>query len=128
MVAGKARFVAEVLLLLAAVAAAAAGAPQPGDADPVAERKPRDVGPCRSDLADDLMAEDKGQGGVGELAVDDVQVGAAHAARVHADQQLLVAWHWHRQRLQLQRSTGLVQYHSAHRVRHGLKVAQRLKH
>ena len=39
-------------------------------------------------LADDLVAENERQLRVGELAVDDVQVGAADAAGAHAEQHL----------------------------------------
>ena len=40
------------------------------------------------DLGDDLVAEDEGQLRAAELAVDDVQVGAADAAREHAEERL----------------------------------------
>ena len=42
----------------------------------------------RLDLADDLVAEDERQLRARQLAVDDVQVGAADAAREHAEEHL----------------------------------------
>jgi hypothetical protein len=58
---------------------------EPGcaDADPKRERDPF----ARSlDATYDLMPRNDGQLGVGQLAVDDVQVGAADAAGMHAYQ------------------------------------------
>ena len=40
------------------------------------------------DRADDLVAQDEGQLGVGEFAVDHVQVGAAHSAGPDGDENL----------------------------------------
>ena len=71
---------------LAAVAALAAGPAEPRDAEPAAV-----LG-----LADDLVARDERQLRPVELAVDDVQVGAADAARAHAQQHLSIARNGHR--------------------------------
>ena len=79
---------AEVLAARAAVAALAAGPAQPRDPDPVAGREALRPLPRLDHLADDLVAEDQRQLRLGELAVDDVQVGAADAAGDHPDESL----------------------------------------
>jgi len=78
-VAGEARSVAEVLPAAQAVAALAARPAEPRDADAPAGRLVD---------ADDLVAGHERQLRVGQLAVDDVQVGAADPAGADADEQL----------------------------------------
>ena len=90
-IAGELRRVAEVLPAPAAVAAPAAGVAQPGHADAVADPEFFDPRAHRGHGADDLVADDQGQFGLGEFAVDDVQVGAADAAGVDPDEHLLRA-------------------------------------
>ena len=77
-VAGEAGAVAEVLPAARAEAALAARPAEPGHAEPAAV-----LG-----LADDLVAGHERQLRTRELAVDDVQVGAADAAGADAEQQL----------------------------------------
>ena len=84
----EARVVAEVLAAGSAVTAVAVGPPEPGDADAVALREA--LGPLAGLLhrPDDLVTEDERELRIGQLPVDDVQVGAADAAGVHGDEDL----------------------------------------
>ena len=87
-VAGEPGAIAEILASRSAVPALAARPAEPRHADPAAERvAPRPLS-HRLDDADDLMSEDQGQLGVLQLRVDDVEVGAAHAASADAEQEL----------------------------------------
>ena len=113
-VAGEACVGAEVLAARPAEAAGAAGPPQPGNADPRAGVEARDVGAEGDDFAHDLMAEHERELGVGQLAVDDVQVGAAHAARRDPQQHLVRSGNGHRQARFAQRPPRGVEEHRAH--------------
>ena len=88
-VAGEACARTEVLAAGPAEAAGAAGPTQPRDAHPRARRESCDVRAERDDVADDLVAEDERELGIGQLAVGDVQVGAAYAARGDPEQHLV---------------------------------------
>ena len=89
LVAGEAGVRAQVLLARPAVAASAAGPAEPGHADPLARaREPRRPRPRADDVADDLVAGNDRQLRLRQLAVDDVQVGAADGARGDLDQHL----------------------------------------
>ena len=79
MVAREAGPLAEVLATGRAVAAVAVRPPEPGDAEPLAGR---DVG------SDDLVPEHERELRIGELAVEDVQVGTADAAGLDAQEHL----------------------------------------
>jgi hypothetical protein len=81
----KRAFGAQVLAAARAVPARPVGPAQPRHADAIALLQP----PFARFLhgADDLMAEDARRIGDLDLAVEQVKVGAAHRARVDADQQ-----------------------------------------
>ena len=79
---------AEVLLTAAAVLADAVGPVQPGDADPVADAEARAFRSERLDVPDHLVAGHDRQVRQLEVPLDDVQVGAAAAARVDPDAHL----------------------------------------
>ena len=87
-IAGEARRVAEIFASGDAVSALAARPREPRNADALADAEPRDVRAQRGDGAHDFMARDDGGARVRQLAVHDVQVGAADAARVDAHQHL----------------------------------------
>ena len=87
-VAGEARRVAQVLAAGAAVGAGAAGVAEPGDADAPADGERGGAGAAGQHLAHDLVAGDQGQLGMRQLAVDDVQVGAADRAGLDPHQDL----------------------------------------
>ena len=97
-IAGEAGRLAEVLLSPGAEAALAAGVPQPGHAHPLAQtngvprparltsassvessspKSPSACGPILSTTPDDLMAGDDGHFLLRQVALDDVQIGAA---------------------------------------------------
>src|SRR5262249_21742293 len=72
---------AEVLLAAPAVLAGAVRAVQPRHTDPVADRSARAARPERVDASDDLVAGGDRQVGQLEVALDDVEIGAAAPAR-----------------------------------------------
>ena len=101
---GEACPVAEVLPPGRAVAAPAARPAEPRHAEPAAV-----VG-----LAHDLVAGHERQPVRRQLAVDDVQVGSAHAAGMHAQEQLAGGRLRRGHVLELQRLAGRVKHHRAH--------------
>ena len=88
MAAGEARVVAEILLAGMAEAAAAAGAAEPGNADPLADGEAMGAVAHPRHLADDLVPRDHRMAAHRQLAVDEVEVGAADAAGEHPQEQL----------------------------------------
>src|SRR4029453_15296846 len=69
--------VAEVLAAAGAEAAPPAGPAEPGNAHPLAWGEAGDTAAKLQHRPDDLVAEDQRELGLGELAADDMQVGAA---------------------------------------------------
>ncbi len=82
-IAGEERMFAEVLARASAIGASPVGMAEPGHADAEPKRE-RDAFARRLDSAHDLMSRHDRQLGVGEFAVDDVQVGAANPAGLDA--------------------------------------------
>ncbi len=78
---GERRVDAEVLVAAPAEPAPAARVAQPGDADPLADVEPRRSRPASLDGADDLVAGHDPWPVRREVALGEVQVGAADAAR-----------------------------------------------
>jgi hypothetical protein len=91
LVAGEAGVRTEVLAARAAVRASAARPAEPRHAHAVARREALDALALADDGADDLVAEDERQPGVGQLAVGHVQIRAADATGVDPDQHLIGA-------------------------------------
>ena len=88
LVAGEARVIAEVLLATPAIEARAVGPAEPRHADAVADGEAlRALAEARHP-AHDLMPEDEGQFGLRKLAVENVEIGAAHAASRNLDEDL----------------------------------------
>ncbi len=114
-VAGEDRRVAQILLAAPAELTDPARSAQPGNPDPLAERELAHSCAELFDRADDLMSGHERQLGLGELAVDDVQVGPADCARPHREPDLA------RRRLRLgelrepQRLAHPLEDHRAHR-------------
>ncbi len=81
------RLIAQIFLTARAIRADAAGVTEPGDSHTLPERHPFDAGPDCLDPADDLVARDDRQFWVRKLAIDNMQIRAADAARghLHAD-------------------------------------------
>src|SRR5690606_8350290 len=78
-----------VLAPRAAVGAAPAGLAEPGNADALPDREPLHLGPHGHDFAHDLVPRDDGKLPVAQVAVGDVEIGAAHAAGPNPHQDLL---------------------------------------
>jgi len=86
-VAGEDRRVAQVLVRHPAVVAVTARVAEPRHADPAADQRRIDAGSHPLDRADDLVPGDERQPRQWQLAVDDVQVGAADRAGLDAQHQ-----------------------------------------
>src|SRR5262249_38265709 len=90
-IAGEQRRVAEILPALPTIGADSAGVSEPGHANPVAWRKASDIGADRRHPSDDLVPGHDRQLRINELAVNDMQIGAADAASGNLDQDLACA-------------------------------------
>ena len=88
LVAGEACAVAQVLAPGPAKTAYPAAPPQPWHSHPLVRRESLDARAGRYHGADDLVAQHERQLRVRELAVGDMEIGAAHAARLHGEQDL----------------------------------------
>ena len=112
-VAREARQVAEVLRARAAESALAARPREPGDT----HAGTRLEAPAASHhLAHDLVPEDEWELRALELTVDDVQVGAAHAACTNSNERLAGGRLGIGDLRGTERSSGRVEHHRAHRV------------
>jgi hypothetical protein len=87
---------------------------QPGYADAVADFEAFDRSAERADAADDFMAGNYRQFGLGQVAVDDVQVGAANAAGGNTDLDLLRTGFRIGQFHRFQGTAGLFENHRLH--------------
>jgi hypothetical protein len=119
-IAGKARRGAQILAPRLAVAALTTGPAQPWDADALAVRVAIDARTSRGHRADHLVARNDRQGRVGQLAVDDVKIGATDAAGMDPDQHLAGPRLGHRTLPQGQRRPRPFQHHRGHRFGHTL--------
>ena len=88
-IAGEGRVFTEILLAGPAVFADAAGTVQPRNSDAVADAQKAGLAADRFDNPHDLMARDHGRFTRRQLALDDVQVGAADTAGGDADEHLI---------------------------------------
>ena len=111
LIAGEARAVAQVLPPAQAVTTLAVGPAKPGDADALAGGE---AGPAFGHSPDDLVPGDERQLRVGQLAVDDVEIGSADAARVHGDQHLTGLRDGHGELGLPERLPGAVEHHRLH--------------
>ena len=114
LVAGEARLRAEILVAATAEAAVAARPAEPRHADPVALAQGVDVGSRALHRGDDLVPEDERELRRRQLAVDDVQVGAADAARPDPQQHLARRDGGDRQIGRPQGAARRVEHHRAH--------------
>src|SRR5262249_34599105 len=92
LIARKSRPATQVLPAGQAELAGAARIAQPGNADAIARQEVLDACADIDDAADDLVARDDRYGDVGQIAIDDGQVGPADPARRHRKDEL--AWSW----------------------------------
>ncbi len=88
---------------------------QPGNADPLADGEILDPGAEPLDQADHLVAGNDRQPRIGQLAVDDVQIGAADAAGFDANQQPPRPGRRRRPLFEDERRADRMQRHRAHR-------------
>src|SRR5439155_15791789 len=94
-VAREARSLAQVLAPGEAELAHAAGPSQPGDANPVAQPRRGHAFAGFDHLRNDLVAEDEGKFRLGQLTVDDMEIGPADPARMDFQQNLARARRGH---------------------------------
>jgi hypothetical protein len=87
-VAGELRVHAEVLAIGAAKAARLVDPAEPRDADALPDLEPLRPLTESLDRSHDLMTGDERQLGLGQVPIDDVQIGAANPARMHAKEDL----------------------------------------
>ncbi|GFE77468.1 hypothetical protein NTCA1_51170 [Novosphingobium sp. TCA1] len=113
---GELRRITKVFLVAAAIGASAAGVSQPGDADPLSDRKPRNPIAKRIDPADDLMARNDGNMSIGPFPVHDVQVCATDATGEDVHPNLSSARYSIRKFGPHERLTDRIQDHCMHRM------------
>ncbi len=119
MVAGEARLLAQIFPAAQAVGASFAGPSQPRHPDPVALAHALHVFTHGSHGGDDLVSGDQGEPRRRKLAVEDVKVGPADAARMHGEEHFALAGVRHRNAVQLKRRAGMHQPHGRHgAIRH----------
>ncbi len=111
--AGEERRVAEIFAPAPAIGAGSVGVAEPGDADPRAELEV-DAFARRLDPADDLVPRHDRQFGIGQFAIDDMQVGAADAAGFDANENLPRSWLGIGTLLHDKRLAGSPEDHGAH--------------
>jgi len=114
LVAGETRAVAQVLAMAGAEGAVAAGPAQPGASHALAGADVVHAGADVDDPADDLVSGNHRQHRIGQLAVDEVEVGAAHAAGFDPQQDLAGCRPGNRQFARLQRHARALEDHGAH--------------
>ena len=102
---------AQVLLAKLAVTAGPAGLGEPGDADPVTGAKGRDRAAGVDHAPDDFVPGRHRVDGLRQLAVDEMQVGAADAAGAHLDENLVLEERCERRLLTHERPAGRMQPH-----------------
>ncbi len=115
-VAGEERAIAEVFVAARAIGADAAAMAEPRHADALAQAQSHDVAADRIDPADDLVAGDDRHDGIGQLAVDDVQIGPADAAGGDAKADFTGSGKAVRKLRPFESLTELLQHHRMHRI------------
>ena len=113
-VAGEARTVAQILLAAPAIRTFAAGVAEPGNTDPFADRQVHDTGAKRIHPAHHFMTGNDRIGDVGQFTVDDMQVGAAHAAGADPDAHVARPGRRILPRFEPERRSGRRQNHGVH--------------
>ncbi len=113
-VAGEARGIAQVLAARAAIGATATRRAEPRHAHPFADLEAADPGSDGDDVPDDLVAGDDMRLGMRQVAVNDVQIGAADAARCDPDQDLPALWRTNGALHPLERCADVIELHREH--------------
>jgi hypothetical protein len=86
------RTIAKIFLAIAAEPAASASLTQPRHPDAAANSKRSDTLADHIDAADNFVARYEREFGIWQFSIDNMQVGAAHAARRDANSHLSVSW------------------------------------
>jgi hypothetical protein len=86
------RTIAKIFLAIAAELTVSAGLTQPRHADAATNSKRSDTIADHIDAADNFVAGYEREPGIWQFAIDNMQVGAAHAARRDANSHLTVSW------------------------------------
>ena len=102
----------------AAEAAGSAGPPEPRHPDPSAGREPARGGAVLFHDAHDLVSEDQRQLRVGQLTGLDVEIGAAHAAGLDPEEDLVGPGPRSLDPTGHDRFAGPLQHHRVHRIGH----------
>ena len=113
-VAGESRVVAQILASGRAVDARAVSPAKPGDAHAISHPRRLHRVPGRDDFSDNLVTGDEWQLGMGQLTVDDVQVGPAQGAGADLDEHLIVTGRGVWKGAFAKRAAGCVQDHRPH--------------
>jgi hypothetical protein len=111
LVSGEAGSIAEVFATAYAVVTAAARVTQPGNADASSGRKTR-LRPNSEDLPNDLVARNERQADGRQLAVDHMQIRAAHGTRRYAYQHFVSGGRRERSRMLNERVAVALQSHT----------------
>ena len=106
--------VAEILPSGATEATGAVRPAEPGDADTLADREPRRTFTHPTYQTHDLMTEHERQLGVGQLAVDDVEIGSTDRARLHIQADLSGSGLGSRKLGLAKKAAGTAEDHRAH--------------
>jgi hypothetical protein len=113
-VTGKAGLCAKILPAGAAEGAFATGPTQPRNADARAGHKPFRALTALDHFTDDFVSRHKREFRVGEFAIENVQVGPAHRAGTHSDEDLTPLRLRHRQIGFTKRPPRFTEHHRAH--------------
>src|SRR5205823_12294037 len=85
------RTITKIFLAIAAELAVSTGLTQPRHADAATNFKPSDTVADHIDAADNFVTRHEWELGIWQFAIDDMQVGAAHAARRDANSHLSIS-------------------------------------
>src|ERR1700730_17640886 len=113
-VAGEAGVVAKILSGRSTINGFAIRPAQPRNPDAVTDRKIFDALASLLDAPDNLMSQNQRQLRVGQLAINNVQIGPANGAGVNPDKQLACLPLWFRHIVQHERFSRFLQNHRAH--------------
>ena len=117
-VAGEERIVAQIFARAQTVGAMPAGMAKPGNADPLSKRETGHARTDRLDAPDDFVAWNDRKLRLGQFAVDDMEIGAANAARLDLEPHFADAGRRDRPLLHDERRVGPRQDHGFHDLRH----------
>ena len=97
LIAGKTRLFTQILTVTLAIDAFSTCPAQPGDADAITDFEIFHIGSCLPHYSDNLVSRYKRDRGIGQFAVNDVQIGSTNTAGMDFNQHLIWSGdrHWH---------------------------------